>query len=325
MSGPLPVQKVLALSGGVGGAKLALGLSKQVSEGALSVIVNTADDFEHLGFYISPDIDTLMYTLGGVNNRELGWGRTEESWTCLDALSSLGVDTWFKLGDKDLAVHIIRTARLAAGDNLTSTTAHLARRFRIATRILPMSNDPVRTIVETSRGAMDFQRYFVKERCEPAVTSFRFAGIERAQPSEQVKSALAGKNLSAIIICPSNPFVSVEPIIALEGMRDQLRNAHVPVIAVSPIVGGQALKGPAAKMFRELGIECSPVSIAKRYADFLDGLIIDERDADMAEAVAALGVAPLVRHTIMTDDTSKAMLAKEALKFADCLRERSHA
>ena len=271
--------RVIALSGGVGGAKLALGLSRVLPQGDLTVIANTGDDFEHLGLAVSPDIDTLLYTLAGLDNHATGWGRRDESWNFMAALESLGGDTWFRLGDRDLATHIERTQRLRAGQSLSQVTDDFRRRFGIAARILPMSDDPVRTRVRTKDGWLDFQPYFVRHRCEPMISAIEFAGAADARPQPELIAALADPALAAVILCPSNPFVSIEPILALRGVRAALRDCAAPVIAVSPIIGGRAVKGPTAKMMRELGLETSAAAIARRYRDLIDAYVVDHADA----------------------------------------------
>ena len=271
--------RVIALSGGVGGAKLALGLSRVLPEGDLTVIANTGDDFEHLGLAISPDIDTLLYTLAGLDNPATGWGRRDESWNVMAALEALGGETWFRLGDRDLATHIERTQRLRAGESLSQITDDFRRRFGVATRILPMSDDPVRTKVKTKDGWVDFQPYFVKHRCEPVISAIEFAGAADARPEPELLAALSDPALAAVIICPSNPFISIEPILALRGVRAALRHCAAPVVAVSPIIGGRAVKGPTAKMMRELGIETSAAAVAHRYDDLIDAYVVDHGDA----------------------------------------------
>jgi LPPG:FO 2-phospho-L-lactate transferase len=271
--------RVIALSGGVGGAKLALGLSRVLPEGSLTVIANTGDDFEHLGLAISPDIDTLLYTLAGLDNPATGWGRRDESWNFMVALEALGGETWFRLGDRDLATHIERTQRLRAGENLSQITDDFRRRFGIAARILPMTDDPVRTRVKTTDGWLDFQPYFVKHRCEPVISAIEFAGAADARPQPELLAALTDPALAAVIICPSNPFISIEPILALRGVRQALRDCAAPVIAVSPIINGRAVKGPTAKMMRELGIETSAAAVAHRYDELIDAYVVDHGDA----------------------------------------------
>jgi LPPG:FO 2-phospho-L-lactate transferase len=307
---------VLALSGGVGGAKLALGLSHVVAPENLLIVANTGDDFEHLGLSISPDIDTLTYALAGLDNKTLGWGRQDETWNFMETLATIGGPTWFRLGDRDLALHALRTMRLKAGETLAAITADITRRFGIRARILPMSNAPVRTQVDSDEGLLDFQDYFVGRQCRPAVKSLRFAGADTAAPHPDFLAALTSPRLRAIVICPSNPFISVEPILALPGVRDAFAARTAPVIAVSPIIGGKAVKGPTAKMMAELGIPPGAAAIAHRYGNLLDGYILDTGD----EAEAA-GLAPrtLLTQTLMTTLDDKIALARTTLDLADTL------
>lgn len=306
--------RILALAGGVGGAKLALGLSKALPPDALTVAVNTADDFEHLGLSISPDLDTVMYTLAGLANPETGWGRQGESWTVMDALGALGGETWFRLGDKDLAIHIERTRRLRSGESLASATRDLAARLGVRTAMVPMSDDPVRTNVTTNLGELAFQDWFVRLRCEPVVTSVHFAGADVARPHPVL---LDSTGLRGIIVCPSNPFVSVAPILAMPGVQEALGQARVPRVAVSPIVGGQAIKGPAAKMLAELGHEVSALGVARFYSAWIDGFVLDAQDAALAADITALGVRARVSDTMMRNDADKRRLAEEVLDFVD--------
>ena len=245
---------VLALSGGVGGAKLALGLYRVLPPGALTVVANTGDDFEHLGLAISPDLDTLLYTLAGIDNPATGWGRRDETWNFMAALERLGGETWFKLGDGDLATHVERTRRLAAGESLSQITDDFRRRLGISARLLPMSDDPVRTRLLTAEGWLDFQDYFVRRQCAPIVREIAFAGAAAARPHPDFLAALADPALRMVVICPSNPLISIDPILSLPGVREALRACRAPVVAVSPIIGGKAVKGPTAKMMAELGL-----------------------------------------------------------------------
>ncbi|MCA0900568.1 2-phospho-L-lactate transferase [Microbulbifer agarilyticus] len=309
-------KKILALSGGVGGAKLALGLRHCLPPRQLTVVTNTADDFEHLGLSISPDLDTVMYTLAGMNDQERGWGLSGESWTNLAALEQLGGDTWFQLGDRDLATHLIRTQLRASGKNLAEVTAYLCRKLGVAVKVLPMSNDPVRTIVQTEKGEMGFQQYFVRERCEPKVSSFRFSGVESAAAHPEFLSLLRDDSLAGVVICPSNPFVSVEPMLALDGVRDALSNCHAPVIAVSPIVGGKAVKGPTAKMMQELSMPTNATAVAEYYRDILDGFVIDACDASEAQGIEAMGINTLVTPTVMQSLQDRIDLAEQVARYA---------
>ena len=306
---------VVALAGGVGGAKLGHGLAQILAPEQLTVIVNTGDDFEHLGLRISPDLDTVLYTLAGLANPETGWGLAGETWNFLGALERLGGETWFRLGDRDLALHIERTRRLKAGETLTQVTLSLGQRLGVGPRLLPMTDDAVRTHVATAGGRLPFQEYFVHQRCQPVVTGFVFDGIDGARPTEAVMHALAEADL--IVVCPSNPFVSVDPILSLAGVRERV--ARTGVVAVSPIVGGQALKGPAAKMLAELGMEVTPVAVARHYAGLLRGFVLDTVDVALAPQVEALGVRVLVTDTIMKSDADRARLAAETLRFAESL------
>lgn len=308
--------RVLAFAGGVGGAKLAAGLADELAADDLTICVNTGDDFTHLGLHISPDLDTVMYTLAGLNNPETGWGLAGESWAFMDALGRLGGETWFNLGDRDIATHIERTRRLAAGESLSAVTSALCSSLGIAAAIVPMSDEPVRTIVETPDGDLPFQDYFVRLRCEPVVTGFRFEGADAASPSADIERALSDEALSAIVICPSNPFVSTAPIFAVPGIRDALTNRACPMVAVSPIVGGAAIKGPAAKMMRELGADVSALGIARHYRDTIDGLVIDNADAAFSAEIEALGLRVLVTGTVMKTAKDRARLARETLTFA---------
>lgn len=311
---------VLALSGGVGGAKLALGLADILPPGRLHVLVNTGDDFNHLGLHISPDIDTLVYTLSGRANGALGWGLEGETWQALSALGELGGDTWFKLGDRDLATHLWRTRQLADGVSLSTFTAAMARRLGIDSHIYPMTDDPVRTIVSTDRGDLPFQHYFVREQCEPAVSGFTFKGISAASPNAGIMRQLEEDAFGQIVICPSNPFVSVDPILQLPGMSQALSEVQAPVIVVSPIVGGMALKGPAAKMMAELGMGATALEVARHYCDHYPGLmdyfVIDETDATLAPAIRELGVGLAIAPTVMKNRVDKQELARFTLDLA---------
>lgn len=314
---------IVALAGGVGGAKLADGFAAIVGSD-LTVIVNTADDFEHLGLPISPDLDTVMYTLAGIANPETGWGVAGETWNFLDQVVLLGGPAWFRLGDRDLATHIQRAIALRSGQNLTTITEHLCQRLGIAARVLPMTDDPVRTIVHTHEGSLPFQEYFVARKCEVPVTGFAFAGVERARPTEAVTQALADRDLEAICFCPSNPFVSIDPILSLPGLRALIVDAGVPVVAVSPIIGGAAVKGPAAKMMRELGLPSTPVTVAAHYRNVVTGFVIDRADASFSAPVEAEGMAVCVTDTLMRDAADRRRLAAQCLEFARSLaRQRA--
>lgn len=300
----------LALTGGVGGAKLAVGLAHLLGPRDIVFVVNTGDDFEHLGLRIAPDIDTLTYTLAGCGNAETGWGRGGETWNFMSVLEELGGETWFSLGDKDLAVHLTRTRMLAEGATLTDATRHVGASLGVVHRVLPMSDDPVRTLVHTSSGTLPFQHYFVRERCRPKVTGFDFEGAAAAAPNPAVLEALA--DCKGVLICPSNPFVSIDPILAVPGMRDALKACPAPVVAVSPLVGGQAVKGPTAKMMRELEIPATAGQVAHHYGDLLDGFLLDERDAGLH---GTLPVPTAMAQSVMVTLEDRIELARAALEF----------
>lgn len=313
--------RIITLSGGVGGAKLVLGLSHVLSAENLMVVTNTADDFDHLGLRICPDTDTVIYTLAGLSDPQRGWGRVNETWTFMEALRTMGGPDWFNLGDGDLALHVMRTDRLNAGETLTDVTHRIAADLGIGPAVVPMCNQPVSTMVQTPDGPLAFQNYFVREQCAPKVTGFEFAGIEAAHPNPVLLGAL-DENPAAIIIAPSNPYVSVDPILAVPGLRSALKESKTPIVAVSPIIGGQAIKGPAAKMMAELGGPVSTVEIARFYQGFLDGLIIDEIDRHLASEVAAFGMEVRVAQTVMKGLDDRIALARTAISFADELSER---
>lgn len=315
--------RVVALAGGVGGAKLADGLSRALGD-CLTVIVNTGDDFEHLGFHISPDLDTVMYTLAGVADPEQGWGLAGETWNFMDQIARLGGPDWFRLGDRDLATHAVRTTRLRGGERLSVITADLCRALRVNSQILPMSDDAVRTVVHTGVETLAFQDYFVRLRAEVPVSAISFDGAARARAAGEIVGTLSKPELAAIILCPSNPYLSIDPILAVPGLRDSLRHAGVPIVAVSPIVGGAAIKGPAAKIMQELGAPTSVVSIAKHYRGFLTGLVIDEVDAAHSAAVEAEGMRVCVTQTVMRSAEDRIKLAHETLRFARELAAREH-
>jgi LPPG:FO 2-phospho-L-lactate transferase len=276
---------VLALSGGIGGAKLALGLYRTLPPGALTVVANTGDDFEHLGLSVSPDLDTLLYTLAGIDNPQTGWGRRDETWTFMAALESLGGETWFKLGDGDLAIHIERTRRLAAGESLSQIADDFRHRLGISARLLPMTDDRVRTRLLTAEGWLDFQDYFVRRQCAPSVREIAFAGATTARAQPDFLAALTDRNLRMVVICPSNPFISIDPLLSLPGVREALRACRAPVVAVSPIIGGKAVKGPTAKMMAELGLPVAAAAVARHYGDLLDHYVIDEADIAATEGL----------------------------------------
>jgi LPPG:FO 2-phospho-L-lactate transferase len=319
-AGPVPMsataeKQVLALCGGIGGAKLALGLYRVLGP-SLTVVVNTGDDFEHLGLAISPDLDTVLYALGGLADPQRGWGRAQETWAFMESLRALGGETWFQLGDRDLALHVQRTGWLRAGKTLSDFAAHAVRRFGISARILPMSDRPVRTIVVTANGELPFQRYFVARRCEPIVRAIRFEGASLALPAPGIVDLLVGNSLRAVVICPSNPYLSVDPILAVPGLRQALAAAAAPVVAVSPIIGGKAVKGPTAKIMAELGITVTNDSVAAHYRGLIDGLVIDEADAADRNRIE---LPVLATRTLMQSVTDRERLAAETLAFAESL------
>lgn len=307
--------KVLALCGGVGGAKLALGLTKVLAPEQLTIVVNTGDDFEHLGLTVCPDLDTVTYTLAGLNNVETGWGRRDETWQCLEVLEQLGAETWFRLGDRDLGIHLARRALLQQNRSLSEATALITNRLGIAHSIVPMSDSPVRTIIDTDEGEISFQHYFVREQCQPAVRGIRFSGAGDAILSPGFGKALDDPELAVVLICPSNPFVSVDPILALAGIQDRLQRHKAPVIAVSPIVANKAIKGPTAKMMQELGLELSALGVYRHYGDLLDGFVLDEQDRRLINDVQE----PRRLHccnTIMDSMDDRITLARECLLYA---------
>lgn len=306
----------VALCGGVGGAKLALGLAHVLPPGDLTLIVNTGDDFTHLGLHVSPDLDTVMYTLAGISNTQQGWGREGETWSFMSGLRKLGGEDWFQLGDLDLATHIERTHRLAAGETLSGVTRRLFAALGVGARVLPMSDDPVRTIIHTADGPLAFQHYFVRDRCEPKVTGFSFAGAEQAAPAPGVLEALAAPDLDCIILCPSNPFVSIDPILAVPGIRAAIGAARAPVIAISPIVGGRAIKGPTAKMMQELGVPQTAQAVGAHYGGLLDGFVLDARDAALAPEITAGGLICRTAQSVMQSLEDRVELARSVLDFA---------
>ncbi|MGI9291263.1 MAG: 2-phospho-L-lactate transferase [Gammaproteobacteria bacterium] len=302
------------LTGGIGGAKLVLGLAQNLGAEYLSIIVNTGDDFEHLGLPISPDLDTLMYTLAGKVNPETGWGLVNESWDFMDALEALNGETWFRLGDRDLATHVSRAQLLGKGLNLTEVSTTLYRTAGIDFAVMPMSDDPVRTRIQTDSELLDFQDYFVRQQAQPTACSIEYAGAESAKPGADVLSAL--NNADLILIAPSNPWLSIDPILSLSDIKATLIKTNKPVLGISPIVNGRAIKGPTAKLMSELGLEVSALAIAQHYADILDGFIIDNADTAQREAIEDLGIRVGITNTIMHTLTDKTALAEFCLQFA---------
>ena len=308
--------RVVELAGGVGGAKLAEGLQAVLGD-RLTVVVNTGDDFERHGLTICPDLDTVLYTLAGLENETFGWGLAGDSWAAMSALERLGEEAWFRLGDQDLATHVVRTRRLREGARLTDVTAELRGRLGVPATILPMAEEPVRTRVRTDDGWLDFQDYFVRLHQSPEVREIAFAGIEAARPSPEVIAALEAAEV--VVIGPSNPIVSIGPILAVPGMTDRLsaaRGRGARFVAVSGIIGGKALKGPADRMLTSLGYESSALGVARGYAGLIDAFVLDTVDAALAAAVEDLGIRAIVTDTVMTDDASRARLAREVLAAA---------
>jgi LPPG:FO 2-phospho-L-lactate transferase len=304
---PASAIRVLALSGGVGGAKLVLGLDRILPRGSLGIVVNTADDFEPFGLHVSPDLDTTLYTLAGLNDSDRGWGRRDETWSFMSAIGELGGETWFQLGDRDLAVNVERTRRLRAGDPLSAIMASFATRLGIGSLLMPMTDDSVRTQVETDEGWLDFQSYFVRRQCKPICRSVVYKGSATARPNEQVLEALRNPALEAVVVCPSNPLLSIDPILAVAGYREALIRCSAPVIAVSPVIGGKAVKGPTTKMIAELGHEESAIWVCRHYADIIDMFVIDVVDRELAEACP---VPPVVLPTLMRTQADKETLAR---------------
>jgi len=315
-----PSKHIVALSGGIGGAKLALGLDRILTDDrwadhGLTVIANTADDFEHMSLYVSPDIDTLVYTLAGLANTDLGWGRSGETWSFMQAMEKLGGDTWFNLGDGDLAMHVWRTSRLSRGDTLSTITKSICQSLSIRADILPMSDQPVRTRLRTDRGWLDFQPYFVGHKAEPTVHEIDYRGINDAKPAPGIIDALTSPNTTAIVICPSNPLISIEPILAIPGIRQAIKDAQAPVIAVSPIINGKAVKGPTTKMLRELGHEATAATVLQRYGDLLDAFIADPHDMKSLQSVAS-GVSLISADIIMMSLNDRERLARTVMDVA---------
>lgn len=314
---PSPQPRYVALSGGVGGAKLALGLSRLLPPEDLLIVANTGDDFAHLGLHISPDIDTLMYTLSGRANQAQGWGVEGETWQAMKTLGELGGPAWFRLGDSDLAVHLQRSERLRQGAGLGEVTDELHQALGVRHAVVPMSDDPVRTVVMSDEGELAFQDYFVRRQCAPRVTGFRFDGADSARLHPRVRAALAHPGLLGVIVCPSNPFVSIGPMLALVELRSLVARAHAPVIAVSPIVAGQAIKGPTAKMMADLGLPTEAAAVAAHYRDLVTHFVLDEADHDAQQKVRALGLRVSTAQTVMRNEADKVALARHVLSLTD--------
>ncbi|MYD45796.1 MAG: 2-phospho-L-lactate transferase [Gammaproteobacteria bacterium] len=306
---------VLAITGGVGGAKLAVGLAHLLNPEQLVFLVNTGDDFCHLGLHISPDLDTLTYSLAGHACPTKGWGRRDETWSFLKTIQDLGGPAWFQLGDKDLALHIYRTQLLNEGGSLTAATKAITKALGVKHSLLPCSDDRIATVVDSDVGQLSFQHYFVKHQCRPRVNGIKYDGADRAR----LNSILDLATISIVVICPSNPYLSVDPILAVSEFRNFLRNPHVPVLAVSPIVQGRALKGPTTKIMTELGHTVNNKTIVRHYADILTGLIVDEGDAKDCETIKDLGIECIARNTVMRTIDDRVRLARETLEFGKAL------
>ncbi len=314
---------IVALAGGVGGAKLAVGLAAVLPPGELTIVVNTGDDFEHLGFTICPDLDTVMYTLAHANNTKTGWGRAGEGWRFMQEMQRLGGPDWFQLGDRDLAVHVLRREALARGEPLSQVTRDLARRFGIRHAIVPMSDTPVRTRVKTATGELAFQDYFVRQRCAPRVTGFRFAGARSARVPPALQTLMRSRRVETVVLCPSNPFVSIAPIMSVPGIGPWLKGRSFPVIAVSPIIGGATVKGPAAKIMRELGFAPSAAAVARHYGNTVDGWVIDQHDAALAATIARMDKSVTTTDTLMSNRRKSTALARRVLAFARGLKQNN--
>lgn len=310
---------VVALAGGVGGAKLADGLAQILPPQDLTVIVNSGDDFDHLGLRICPDIDTVCYTLAGLANPETGWGLKDESWNMMERLAQLGGPSWFQLGDRDMATHLERTRRLKNGQTLSQVTNEFCKQWGVPARVLPMTDDRVETMVQNHEyGELPFQNYFVEHRCLLKVTGFRFAGIEKAEPAPGVLEAI--DNAEFVVVCPSNPWVSIGPILSVHGIKEHL--GLKPVIAISPIIQGKALKGPAAKIYAELGFEPSSLTVAQQYGSLLAGFVIDQTDSSLDGAIRRSGIIPYATNTIMVFPEDRRRLASEVMTFGERLIRR---
>lgn len=302
--------KIVALAGGVGGARLSDGLAQVIQPEDLTVIVNVGDDFTFLGLRISPDLDTVYYTLAGLENPETGWGRNNDTWKVLDNLRQLGMPDWFQLGDTDIATHLARTIRLGRGDTLSQITHDFCQVWRIKVNVLPMSDDVIQTMIYTNQGDLEFQEYFVHRRCKPVVKGFSFEGVEKSRPAKGTIEAI--DHCNAVVICPSNPWVSIDPILAIKGYKEALKN-H-PVFAVSPIIGTQTVKGPAAKMFFEMGIQPSALAVAQHYAGIIDYIFIDSSDQDLINDINKLGIQAISTDILMHDRNDRRRLAREIVE-----------
>lgn len=318
--------KILALSGGVGGAKLLHGLAEELPPEQLQAVVNTADDFDFWDLRICPDLDSNMYALAALNDQDRGWGMEDETWRTMVAMRRLGGETWFQMGDQDLATHLYRSMELRAGKSLTEVTAYMCQHLGVEHRLLPMCEQPVATEVLTDRGTMEFQEYFVRERCQPIVQSLRFRGIEQASLNPAIADCLTDSELAAVVICPSNPFLSVDPILSVPGFRQALADSGVPVVAVAPIVTGNAVKGPLGKMMAELDMPASASQVVRyyqqRHGDLIDAYLLDQQDSGLADDIVQMGVAVAEADTMMTDMAAKRRVATAVLELVEQLSSR---
>ena len=308
--------RIVALAGGVGGAKLADGLAQVLPPDELAIIVNTADDFTHLGLSISPDLDTVCYTLAGLANPETGWGRRDETWNVYQALQRLGMTDWFQLGDSDLATHLMRTAWLDEGRKLSQITMEYCRMWGVLVKVLPMSDDHIQTWVYTDEGDLEFQEYFVHRQCRPRVKGFRFEGSESARPAPGVMEAIDA--CDAVIICPSNPWVSIDPILSIAGIKQAI-GSHL-VVAVSPIIGDKTIKGPAAKMFSELGIRPSALAVAQHYQRLIHTIFIHQSDGGLEKNIDNLHIHSILTNILMFNHIERGRLAKELIEYISTVR-----
>jgi LPPG:FO 2-phospho-L-lactate transferase len=307
--------KVVALSGGVGGARLAYGLSRVLSADDLAIVVNTGDDFEHLGLWICPDVDSVLYALSERNDRVRGWGRSDETWTFMDELARLGAPTWFQLGDRDLATHILRTEILRSGGSLSAATRSLAVRQGLSHAVLPMSDDPVATVLETPEGDLSFQQYFVERKAKPRLRGVRYEGAASARPNPEIVDWLASPRLERIIICPSNPILSIDPLFAIEGLKRGLKAAAAPIVAVSPLRRGRAFKGPTVSNMTDLGLDPTAIGVARHYDGLIDGFILDDADAEFRPSIEEIGVSVTATDSAMTGPQECVRLARDVLAF----------
>ena len=314
--------RVLALCGGVGGAKLAAGLAEVVAADELMVVVNTGDDFEHLGLTICPDLDSTLYALADINDSARGWGRRDEDWKFLSSLKELNGPVWFQLGDRDIATHVLRSHRLSQGASLTQVTAEFATALGVKCRVVPMSDGPIRTVLHTDQGTLSFQDYFVRLQCKPKVQRIEYTGAKLSRPSDEVMTALESSKLECVVICPSNPWLSIDPMLAMPTLAFALRATEVPIIAVSPIVAGRAVKGPVAEIMRSLGHIVDPVGIARHYRNFIKQLVIDHQDAASGAAISELEIESIAATTLMKNRQTRLQLAETVLDAARRWRDR---